>query len=448
VADLFGEMDAAPEISGAMPLAARMRPRALDEVVGQEEVIGDGKPLRVLLDGGTVPSMLFWGPPGSGKTTLARILARHSDCAFSSLSAVTSGVKDIKGVVEQAKYRRVTEQRGTILFVDEIHRFNKSQQDALLPHVEDGTLILVGATTENPSFEVNAALLSRCRVFVLAPLTDDALSGILERALEDEERGLGRSGVRVDDDAVARLIQLANGDARSALNLLEIAAGAVQVGTEDDGVVTLEVLEEVAQRQFLRYDKSGEEHFNIISALHKSLRGGDPDAGMYWMSRMLEGGEDPLYIARRLVRFASEDVGLADPRALQIALSAKEAVHFIGMPEGGLALAQAVVYLAAAPKSNSLYTAYKSVQRTVKDTLNLPVPLYLRNAPTRLMKDLGYGKGYQYAHDSDDGITDQEYLPEPIAGSTFYDPGDMGFERDLAERLAWWKARRREAKGD
>jgi putative ATPase len=429
------------------PLADRMRPLTLDEVVGQEDLLGTGGPLRLLLEGDSLPSLLLWGPPGCGKTTVARLVARYSRARFLEYSAVAVGSKELKAVMTEAeKLKRVTGTR-TILFLDEIHRFNKAQQDALLPWVERGDVTLIGATTENPSFEVNSALISRTRLFVLAPLTPGAIAVLVERALADP-RGL--DGVlSLTGDAVAMLAELSEGDARAALGLLEIAAAAVQAGyavRPDGSSLGVEELADLIKVRAARYDKAGEEHFNIISALHKSLRNSDVQGALYWLTRMLEGGEDPLYIARRLVRFASEDVGLADPDALRQTLVARDAVHFIGMPEGSLALAQAVVYLALSPKSNALYKAYKGASAEVARGQNPPVPLHLRNAPTRMMKELGFGDGYIYAHDTDEGIGDMSCLPDSLAGTEYYLPGRRGFEAELAARMQQihdWHARRR-----
>jgi len=434
----------------AQPLAARMRPRTLDEVVGQDHLIGPGKALRRAIESDRVPSMVLWGPPGSGKTTLAAVIAHTTKARFTALSAVTAGVADLRRVVDDAaKLLRATGQR-TILFIDEIHRFSRSQQDAILPHVERGTVVLIGATTENPSFEVNAALLSRSRVFTLRALTDDDVSRLLRRALDDRERGIGYQ-VDAADDAIGYLANFANGDARTALNALELAASISPVNAEGVHVITLAQVEEAVQQRALLYDKNGEEHYNLISALHKSLRGSDPDAALYWLARMLEAGEDPLYVVRRLIRFASEDVGMADPQGLLICVAAQQAVHFLGMPEGALALAQAVVHLATAPKSNALYTAYGAVQRDVAQTRNDPVPLHLRNAPTGLMQELDYGKGYIYAHDVYHGKPDpddptrpppekpQEYLPDLLRHREYYHPGAQGAEASIQ---AWLRRRR------
>jgi putative ATPase len=423
-----------------------MRPRTLDELVGQEHLLGQGKVLRQAIESDQLPSMILWGPPGSGKTTLAMIIASATGAQFLAFSAVLAGVKEIKEVVQEAIGEWKYHKRRTILFVDEIHRFNKAQQDAFLPHVEKGTIILIGATTENPSFEVISPLLSRSKVFTLNPLTEIEIEVILSRALADEERGLGKYQTEVEPEVIKGICQVANGDARVALNTLEML---VLTTTPDEmGVrkIKKEDLIEVLQRKAYLYDKSGEEHYNLISALHKSLRGSDPDAALYWLGRMLEAGEDPLYIARRMIRFASEDVGMADPQALQVAVAAMEAFHFIGLPEGNLALAQAAVYLATAPKSNALYAAYQKVEKDVRELENMPVPLHIRNAPTSLMRDLGYGKGYKYPHDYPDHFIEEEYLPENLKGRIYYRPIDQGFEKEVRKRLEGWRSKKNEKK--
>jgi putative ATPase len=432
-----------PDRAPPAPLADRMRPRALDEVVGQDHLLGPGRVLRTALEGNELHSMILWGPPGSGKTTLASLLAHVSGAHFVGFSAVLSGVKEIRQVIAEAEAERARRGRRTILFVDEIHRFNRAQQDAFLPHVEKGTIVLVGATTENPSFEINAALLSRCRVYVLNGLGEPELLFLLRRALDDGERGLAALAPRVDDAALPLIAGLANGDARAALTILELA---VTLAPREEGRprLTEATIQEAAQRKTLLYDKAGEEHYNLISALHKSLRDSDPDAALYWMTRMLESGEDPLYLARRLVRFASEDVGNADPLALTLALAAKEAYDFLGSPEGELALAQATLYLALAPKSNAAYTAFDAARQDVHERPAEPVPLHLRNAPTRLMQELGYGRGYQYAHDAPAARVDQEHLPEALRGRQYYRPTDRGLEAELGRRLAEWRRWRAE----
>jgi putative ATPase len=442
---LFPSAPEAP-VAADQPLAARMRPRTLDEFVGQEDLLGPDRELRRAIEEDRVGSMIFWGPPGTGKTTLARIMANATASHFVPLSAVSAGVADLRRNVEEAKLRRRQANRRTILFIDEIHRFNKGQQDAVLPYVEEGVITLIGATTENPSFEVNAALLSRSRVFVLNALTDEDIATILDRAVSDPERGLGQQQVVVEPEAKAALIRFANGDARVAINGLEAAVALVRP-KQGRRLITAAAVEEAVQRKNLLYDRAGEEHYNIISALHKSLRGSDPDASLYWLGRMLEAGEDPLYVARRLVRFASEDIGMADPNALVQAMAAQQAAHFIGMPEANLALAQCVVYLASAPKSNALYAAYSGVQEDVERTRADPVPLHLRNAPTPLMRRIGYGKGYKYAHDYEEAQVEQQNLPDAIKDRTYYHPTDRGYEKTVKERLdAFEQAKKRTAK--
>ena len=427
---------------GSAPLADRMRPRTLDEFQGQEHLVGPGRLIRKTIESDVIPSMILWGPPGSGKTTLAQVIANTTKRRFVTFSAVLQGVKEVRAIVEEARERLNEDGEGTILFVDEIHRFNKSQQDAFLPHVEAGVITLIGATTENPSFEVNGALLSRSRTYVLKALADDDIGAIVDTALADKERGLGDEGVTVLPDARELLVNYANGDARTALNALETAVA----GAKGEGVVTLELMREAITQRRVSFDNKGEEWYNLISALHKSLRGSDPQAGLYWLARMLEGGADPLYIARRLVRFASEDIGLADPNALVQALAAKDAVHFLGLPECNTALAQAVIYMATAPKSNRLYIGYKNVATDVANTRNDPVPLHIRNAPTKLMKELGYGKEYKYDHDAPDGFSGQDFLPETLQGKVYYEPGPYGFEKDIKRRIDYWNDLRKKRK--
>lgn len=415
-----------------LPLAARMRPVTLDEYAGQKHLLGEGKILRRLIENDKIGSMIFWGPPGVGKTTLARIIAHKTQAEFIDFSAVTSGIKEIKQVMEAADKRRRFGEK-TILFVDEIHRFNKAQQDAFLPYVEKGSIILIGATTENPSFEVNGALLSRCKVFVLQPLKTEEIEELIRRALADE-RGFGRQRVRIGDDEIKAIAEFADGDARGALSTLEMAVLNGETDGEDI-CVTRETLTQCISRKSLLYDKGGEEHYNIISALHKSMRNSDPDAAVYWLARMLEAGEDPLYIARRVTRFASEDIGLADPRALEIAVAAYQACHFIGMPECSVHLTEAVIYMSLAPKSNAVDVAYMRAKSDALNTIAEPVPLVIRNAPTSLMKDLGYGKGYKFAHDYDDKVTDMQCLPDSLKNRIYYTPGSEGVEPKFAARL-------------
>jgi len=426
------------------PLPFRLRPTSLDEFVGQEHLLGEGQPLRKAIEADRIGSMVFWGPPGCGKTTLAHVIAKTTGSDFVFFSAVLSGVKEVREVVERAKKRQAFDGGRTILFVDEIHRFNKAQQDAFLPHVENGTLILIGATTENPSFEVNNALLSRVTVYQLNLLTESDIVRILRHALTDTERGLGKLKVEAPDDVLGLIAALSNGDARRSLTVLDTAVDDLSRQKEGKRILTAALVRAIVQRKTEFYDKSGEEHFNLISALHKSLRGSDPDAALYWLYRMLEGGEDPMYLARRMVRFASEDIGLADPRALTLALAAKDAYHFLGSPEGELALAQAAVYMAVAPKSNAIYRAESAVKETIRENPSYPVPLWIRNAVTRLMKRFGYGRGYLYPHDHDDALVDQEYLPEPLVGKQFYHPTDRGLEERIRARLEEWKAIRRQ----
>ncbi|MGH8058658.1 MAG: replication-associated recombination protein A, partial [Candidatus Entotheonellia bacterium] len=419
--DLFEEGASGASTDNA-PLADRMRPTSLREFVGQSHLVGENKLLRRAIEQDSLTSLILWGPPGTGKTTLAQIIATQTKAHFVALSAVLSGVKDIRAVIDEARRLRQQSRKRTLLFIDEIHRFNKAQQDALLPHVERGVITFIGATTENPSFEVIAPLLSRVRVFALHPLTPEELMRIVDRAVQDPVRGLGGSRVRLMPEAGAHLINLSNGDARVALNILELAAFTTEPAADGTRQLDLARVEEAAQRRTLLYDKDGEEHYNLISALHKSMRGSDPDASLYWLGRMLEAGEDPLYVVRRLIRFASEDIGNADPQALVVAVAAMQAVQMVGMPEGNLALAQAAVYLATAPKSNALYTAYTQVQEDLQHTQALPVPLHLRNAPTALMRGMGYGRDYKYPHDYPNRYVEEHYLPENLQGRLYYQP--------------------------
>jgi len=424
------------------PLATRMRPTNFDAYVGQEHLISKGRVLRKAIEAGRLPSVVLWGPPGSGKTTLAYIIANTTDSHFSPVSAVSAGVNDLRRIIEEAKEHRKIYQRRTILFIDEIHRFNKAQQDAILPFVEDGTVTLIGATTENPSFEVTSPLLSRCQALTLKPLVEDEIRLIVMRALRDRLNGLGALNAELSPEALNHLITMSKGDARIALNALEMAALTTPPDAQGKRPIQLATIEDAVQHPALRYDKGGDQHYDTISALHKSMRGSDPDAALYWLVRMLEAGEDPLYIARRLVRFASEDVGMADPQALVIAMSAQQAVHFIGMPEGNLALAEAVVYLATAPKSNSLNEAYSRVQREIKQGSDDSVPLHLRNPVTPLMKEMGYGKGYKYAHDFPGHFVEQQNLPFSLQGRQYYSPSDQGYEKQITTRLKhWWQGR-------
>ena len=436
--DLFDDAASAPSKTAPAPLAERMRPRTFDEFVGQQELLAPGKPLRQAIERDLLQSIILWGPPGTGKTTLARIIADTTRARYVPFSAVLAGIKEIREVMSEAERIRRATGRRTIVFIDEIHRFNKAQQDAFLPRVEAGDIVLVGATTENPSFEVNAALLSRSKVFVLRGLDTDEVTAILHRALTDPDRGLAGEHPDVDEDAVRAIAVYANGDARSALNLLELSVAAAPV-VDGKRRVDAPRVQQAIQRRALLYDKSGEEHYNLISALHKSMRNSDPDAAVYWLARMVEAGEDPLYIARRLVRFASEDIGNADPQALTVAVAAKEAVHFIGMPEGNTALAQAAIYMATAPKSNAVYEAYSRAADDAERDVAEPVPLHLRNAPTKLMKELEYGKGYRYAHSEPDAVADMSCLPPALQGRTYYEPKERGFEKEIKRRLDGWE---------
>ena len=448
--DLF-EYGAQKVADVSRPLADRMRPRNLKEFMGQKHVVEEGTLIRHAIEQDRIFSMILWGPPGCGKTTLARIIAGETSCHFVHFSAVLSGIKEIRSVVEDAKNQQKLYHKRTVLFVDEIHRFNKAQQDAFLHHVESGLITLIGATTENPSFEVIPPLMSRCRVITLKALSSKDIAAIIDGALKDKERGLGNIDLNISEDALSHLVRIADGDARAALNNLEVAASLV-VSKSDPPLkgkslqITLQDIELALEKKALLYDKSGEEHYNLISAFHKSLRGSDPDATVYWLGRMLSAGEDPFYIARRMVRFASEDVGNADPSALGVALSAMEAFRFLGAPEGELALAQAAVYLATSPKSNSIYSAYGNVKEAIKSSGALPVPFHIRNAPTGLMTELGYGKDYKYAHDYEDAYIPQDYLPEKLEGRTYYVPTDRGFEKTIKQRLDRWRSLKKSEK--
>jgi putative ATPase len=428
--DMFDEQANQQQMQQA-PLATRMRPNSLNAFVGQEHILGKGRVLRRAIEADRIPSMIFWGPPGCGKTTLAFIIAHSTGSFFAPVSAVSATVNDLRKIIEAARGRRKVQGQRTILFIDEIHRFNKTQQDAVLPFVEDGTVTLIGATTENPSFEVTSPLLSRTRVLPLKPLTGDEIKILLMRAISDKLLGIGDLNVELAGDAMNHLIGSSGNDARMALNTMEIAALSTQPDAGGKRLITLPIIEDALQKRSVSYDKAGDQHYNLISALHKSMRDSDPDASLYWLTMMLEAGEDPLYIARRMIRFASEDVGMADPQALVIAMAAQQAVHFVGMPEGNLALAEAAVYLAKAPKSNSLYVAYSKIQDAIRKGASESVPMNIRNAPTPLMKELGYGEGYKYAHDFPDHIVDQQHLPDDQKGRKFYTPGNLGYEKDF-----------------
>ncbi|HXF48974.1 MAG TPA: replication-associated recombination protein A [Verrucomicrobiae bacterium] len=442
--DLFEKPKEKYMASEHAPLADRMRPQTLSEFVGQKQLLSPGQPLYEAIVNDKMSSAIFWGPPGSGKTTLAYLIAAASKAEFLRFSAVTAGIKEIKDVIADVEKRQVMYGQKTILFIDEIHRFNKAQQDAFLPFVEKGVIILLGATTENPSFEVNSALLSRCRVFVLKELTNDEVKTIARRALTDKERGLGKHNLKITDEALERIAIFSDGDARIALSLLEFCLNIVG----KNGEITPEVIEKASQKKALRYDKAGEEHYNIISALHKSVRDSDPDGALYWLARMLASGEDPLYVARRMVRMASEDIGNADPQALSVMLAAKDAYHFLGTPEGELALAQACIYLATAPKSNAVYAAFGKVGEDVEKTKAEPVPLHIRNAPTGLMKALGYGAGYKYAHDYEEHFVAQDHLPDSLKGRKYYHPSELGFEKEIKNRIERWEELKQKAMED
>lgn len=438
--------------SSRAPLAERMRPRSLAEYVGQTHLLGPDSLIRKVIEEDAIPSMILWGPPGCGKTALAKVIASQTSRMFVSFSAVLQGVKEVRQIVADARDRLLRGEKGTILFVDEIHRFNKAQQDAFLPHVEAGTILLIGATTENPSFEVNRALLSRCRTLTLKPLTDQDIEQVVTLALSDEERGLGAFNANLEEEARKALVEVAHGDARTALNILELAVTATEPDAEGARCVSGERLVDAASQKNVAYDKGGEEHYNLISALHKSVRGSDPQASLYWLSRMLEGGADPNYIARRLVRMATEDIGLADPQALVQAVAARDASHFLGYPECDTALAQCVIYLACAPKSNRVEVAILSARASVREGRNPPVPLHIRNAPTSLMKDLGYGKKYIYDHDAPDSFSGQRFFPDELDEAHYYEPGPYGFEKEIEKRLQYWarlrQERRREGEYD
>ncbi|MFC2020257.1 replication-associated recombination protein A [Chloroflexota bacterium] len=443
--DMF-EQKAEEQKGQQAPLASRMRPGTFHEFVGQEHLVGEGRVLRKAIEAGRLPSIVLWGPPGSGKTTLAFVISNSTDSHFSPVSAVSAGVADLRRIIEEAKERRKIYQQKTILFIDEIHRFNKAQQDAILPFVEDGTVTLIGATTENPSFEVTSPLLSRCQVFTLNSLIEDEIRVIILRALRDRLKGLGVLNVELVPEAVDHLITMSKGDARIALNALEMATLSTPPDAQGKRRISLATIEDAVQHPALQYDKAGDQHYDLISALHKSMRGSDPDATIFWLVRMLEAGEDPLYIARRLVRFASEDVGMADPQALVIAMAAQQAVHFIGMPEGNLALAEAAVYLATAPKSNSLYEAYSQVQEELKQGAADAVPMHLRNPVTPLMKQMNYGQGYKYAHDYPEHFVEQQNLPDSLQGKQYYSPGEQGYEKQIIDRLKnWWGSKKKAA---
>lgn len=445
--DLFQQQDK-DNLKQYAPLSERMRPRTIDEIVGQDEILGSGKPLRLAIENDNIPSMVLWGPPGCGKTSIANVIKLNTKASFQLFSATNTGIKQIKAAVAESKHRLAMLKQRSILFIDEIHRYHKGQQDIFLPFIESGTIIFIGATTENPSFEINAALLSRVKVFILNPLSNSDVLKIIESAINDKERGLGEFKISYSKDTMKKFIQTIAGDARIALDTIEFAVTLEDQKGNKQIKLTEKVLNNALQKKILKYDKQGEEHYNIISALHKSLRGSDVDASLYWLGRMLEAGEDPLYVARRLIRFASEDIGNADPQALILAVAAMQTVHFIGMPEASNALAQLVIYLAAAPKSNSVYISYKKVQKAIKETGESPVPLHIRNAPTDLMKDLGYGKDYKYPHDYEGAFVNQNYLPDKLKNSIFYTPIDRGFEREIKKRMKYWRKLKNKNNGE
>ncbi len=419
-------------------LSDRMRPETINEIVGQDDILGKDKPLRLAIEGDDIPSIIFWGPPGSGKTSIANVISHKTNAFFVIFSATNTSTKEVKKMIEEAKHRQAMLHKRTIIFIDEIHRYNKGQQDVFLPHIEAGTIIFIGATTENPSFEINAALLSRTKVFILKSLSENDIITLLKRALKDKAKGLGNEKVKFNKVLLKKFVQTCAGDARTALDTLEFAVNLEKQKKKGEIVLTELILNDALQKKILKYDKGGEEHYNIISALHKSLRGSNVDASLYWLGRMLEAGEPPLYVARRLIRFASEDIGNADPHALVLAVAAMQTVHFLGMPECNNALAQLVIYLATAPKSNSVYISYKKVQKIIKETGELPVPLHIRNAPTEFMKDIGYGKDYKYPHDYEDTFVQQDYLPEKLKIKKFYSPIERGFEREISKRMEYW----------
>ncbi|MCK4666427.1 replication-associated recombination protein A [Candidatus Dependentiae bacterium] len=420
-------------------LSERMRPETINEIVGQDDILGKDKPLRLAIESDDIPSIIFWGPPGSGKTSIANVISNKTNAFFVIFSATNTSTKEVKKMIEEAKHRESMLHKRTIIFIDEVHRYNKGQQDVFLPHIEAGTIIFIGATTENPSFQVNAALLSRTKVFILKSLSENDIITLLKRAIKDKTKGLGNEKIKINNSLLKKFVQACSGDARTALDTLEFAVNLEKQKKKGEIILTELILNDALQKKILKYDKGGEEHYNIISALHKSLRGSNVDASLYWLGRMLEAGESPLYVARRLIRFASEDIGNADPHALVLAVAAMQTIHFIGMPECNNALAQLVIYLATAPKSNSVYVSYQNVQKIIRETGELPVPLHIRNAPTELMKDIGYGKNYKYPHDYEDTFVQQDYLPEKLKNRKFYFPIERGFEREILKRLEYWQ---------